>query len=386
MVPPLSQHLIMPADALPIAVIATNASWNLVNFRIDLIQAVQAAGYRVIAVAPEDKYTPRLAELGIEFLPIEMQSSGVSPVEDSLLFARYLGLLRKVRPAVFLGFTIKPNIYGSLAAHWLGIRVINNVSGLGTAFIKQGLLTRIVTALYRLAFRRSSVVFFQNQDDMGQFVEGKIVRADQARLVPGSGIDLARFQPATANPDAREEFRFLLIARLLWDKGVQEYVDAARTIKAIEPKVRCQILGFVDVDNKTAVPREMIERWVAEGWIDFLGSTDDVRPFIEQADCIVLPSYREGLPRTLVEGSAMGKPLVATDVPGVRHVIDDGVTGYLCDIRSAQSLADAMLKMVRLSPQERGKMGAAGRRKIEREFSQSIVIQSYLAALAGEIS
>jgi glycosyltransferase involved in cell wall biosynthesis len=386
MVPPLSQHLIMPGDTPPIAVIAANATWNLVNFRIDLIRAVQAAGYRVIAVASEDRYTPRLAELGIEFLPIEMQSSGVSPIEDSLLFARYLGLLRRVRPVVFLGFTIKPNIYGSLAAHLLGIRVINNVSGLGTAFIKQGLLTRIVTALYRLAFRRSSVVFFQNQDDLRQFVEGKIVRADQARLVPGSGIDLARFQPATANPDPREEFRFLLIARLLWDKGVQEYVDAARTIKAIEPKVRCRILGFVDVDNKTAVPREMLERWVAEGWVDFLGSADDVRPFIEQADCIVLPSYREGLPRTLVEGSAMGKPLVATDVPGVRDVIDDGVTGYLCDIRSAQSLADAMLKMVRLSPQERGKMGAAGRRKIEREFSQSIVIQSYLAALAGKIS
>jgi glycosyltransferase involved in cell wall biosynthesis len=385
MVPPLSQRLIMSGDAPPIAVIATNASWNLVNFRIDLIRAVQAAGYRVIAVAPEDQYTPKLAKLGIEFLPIEIQNSGVSPVADSLLFARYLGLLRGIRPAVFLGFTVKPNIYGSLAAHLLGIRVINNVSGLGTVFIKKGLLTRIVTALYRLAFRRSAVVFFQNRDDLDQFVQGKMVRADHACLIPGSGIDLTRFQPAKAKAEGREEFRFLLIARLLWDKGVQEFVDAARTIKTIEPNVRCQILGFVDVDNRTAVPRETLDRWVKEGWVDFLGSTDDVRPFIEQADCVVLPSYREGLPRTLVEGSAMGKPLVATDVPGVRDVIDEGVTGFLCKVRSARSLADAMLKMVRLPRGEREKMGAAGRLKVEREFSQTIVIQSYLAALAGKI-
>jgi glycosyltransferase involved in cell wall biosynthesis len=386
MVSRLSQDLTVAGDALPIAVIATNASWNLVNFRIDLIRAVEAAGYRVIAVAPPDDHTPRLAEFGIEFLPIEMQNSGISPVEDSLLFARYLSLLRRVRPVVFLGFTIKPNIYGSLAAHWLGIRVINNVSGLGTAFIKRGMLTRIATALYRLAFRRSAVVFFQNSDDLNQFVEGRMVRPDQASLVPGSGIDLARFQPARSKPEARDDFRFLLIARLLWDKGVREYVDAARVIRAIEPTVRCQILGFVDVDNRTAVPRATLDRWVAEGWIEYLGSTDDVRPFIEQADCVVLPSYREGLPRTLVEGSAMGKPLVASDVPGARAVVDDGVTGYLCQVRSARSLADAMLRMVRLSSVEREQMGAAGRRKVEREFSQAIVIERYLAALAGENS
>jgi len=376
----------MPGNAhRKVAVISANACWNLVNFRVELIRAMQAEGYRVIAVASEDEYSPRLGELGIEYQPIDMESSGVSPTEDLLLLGRYFRMLRRLRPDVFLSFTIKPNIYGSLAARVLGIKVINNVSGLGTAFIKQGLLTRIVTVLYKLALRRSSTVFFQNRDDLNLFVDGKMVRPDQARLVPGSGIDLARFQPAPSAPAAPDEFRFLLIARLLWDKGMQEYVDAARTIKAIEPKVRCQVLGFVDVDNRTAVPRPTLERWVTEGWIDYLGATEDVRPFIEQADCVLLPSYREGLPRTLLEGSAMGKPLVATDVPGVRDVIDDGQTGYLCQVRSARSLADAMLKMVRLSPEDRQEMGAAGRRKIKREFSQAIVIERYLAALAGNV-
>jgi len=369
-----------------VAVISANASWNLVNFRIGLIRALQADGYRVIALSPEDEYSPRLADLGIEYRPIAMNSSGISPVEDLLLLGRYFRVLRKIRPDVFLGFTIKPNIYGSLAAHLLGIRVINNVSGLGTAFIKKGLLTRIVSGLYRLALRRSSIVFFQNRDDFNLFVETNIIRSDQARLLPGSGIDLDHFQAGTPKPESTGEVRFLLISRLLWDKGVQEFVDAARILRTVEPKIRCQILGFVDVDNRTAVPRVALDGWVAQGWVDYLGATDDVRPFIEQADCIVLPSYREGLPRALLEAAAMGKPVVATDVPGVRDVVDDELTGYLCHVRSARSLADVMLKMVRLTPGERQELGAAGRRKVEREFCQSIVIERYLAALGGENS
>ncbi len=366
-----------------VVVIAANSAWNLVNFRAGLIGALQAEGYRVIALAPEDDHSPRLAELGVEHRPIAMQSSGISPLADLLLLMRYFRALRDIGPGAFLGFTVKPNIYGSLAARALGMRVINNVSGLGTAFIKEGLLTRIVTLLYKLALRGSSTVFFQNRDDLDLFVQKGLARAHQARLIPGSGIDLERFKPGAQLP-IRNEFRFLLIGRLLWDKGVQEYVDAARTIRTLMPEVRCRILGFVDVDNRTAVPRATLDRWVKEGWVDYLGSTDDVRPFIAEADCIVLPSYREGMPRALLEASAMGKPVVATDVPGVRGAVDHGVTGFLCKARSSRALADSMLKMARLAPAERAKIGAAGRRKIEREFSQAIVIEHYLAAVGGK--
>ena len=368
-----------------IAVISANSAWNLVNFRAELMRALQAEGYRVIALAPDDGYAPRLAGMGVEFQPVPMKSSGISPLEDLFLLRRYFAILRNIRPDLFLGFTIKPNIYGSLAAHAIGIKVINNISGLGTAFIKKGLLTRIVTALYRLALRRSSTVFFQNREDLGLFVEGGMVRSDQARLLPGSGVDLDHFQPGKPAPAPATGLRFLLIARLLWDKGVREYVDAARILRATDPTIRCQILGFVDVDNRTAVPSASLEAWVAEGLIEYLGPTDDVRPFIDQADCIVLPSYREGLPRALLEASAMAKPIVATDVPGVRDVVDDGLTGFLCQVRSAPLLAGAMLKMARLSPEERAEMGAAGRRKINKEFSQAIVIERYLGALSKKI-
>lgn len=364
--------------------ISINAAWNIVNFRSGLIAALRGAGYRVTALAPPDAWQSRLEALGVEYAPIEMDKKGVSPVNDLRLLGRYWRALGRMRPDVFLGYTPKPNIWGSIAAHSLGIRVINNVSGLGTAFMRPGALMRIVTALYKRAFRRSMTVFFQNGEDMALFLERKIVRRDQARLLPGSGIDLERFRPAGSGNDGG--FAFLLIARLLWDKGVGEYVEAARLVRAEVPGVRFRLLGFLDVANRTAVPRSDVEAWVAEGLIDYLGESDDVRPHVAGATCIVLPSYREGLPRTLLEGAAMAKPLIATDVPGCRQVVDHGVNGLLCSVRDARSLADSMLAMLRMSDEEREAMGAAGRRKVEAEYDEKIAIARYLQAIGEALS
>jgi glycosyltransferase involved in cell wall biosynthesis len=355
-----------------------------VNFRAGLIASLRERGYRVVALAPPDEYSDRLAGIGAEFEPIAMDKQGVSPVRDLLLFARYWRALRRLRPDVFLGYTAKPNVYGSLAAHALGIKVINNVAGLGTAFIREGLLTKIVTTLYRRAFRRSATIFFQNGEDLRLFVGSGIVDPAKARLLPGSGIDLARFAPAPAR-SCDGEFRFLLVARLLWDKGVREYVEAARLVRAAAPHARFQILGFLDVENRTAVPRADVEGWVKEGLIDYLGQADDVRPFLAQADTVVLPSYREGLPRVLLEGSAMAKPLIATDVPGCRDVLQEGVNGYLCAARDPQSLASAMLKMLSLAPAQRRELGLAARRKVEAEFDERLVAERYLEAIEAAI-
>lgn len=365
-------------------VISINAAWNIVNFRRGLIAALQANGFHVVALAPSDPYVSRFAELGVEYHEIKMDQQGVSPLRDLQLLFRYRQALGRIRPDVFLGYTAKPNIYGSLAAQLLGIPVINNVSGLGTAFIKQGLLTRIVSTLYRAAFSRSATVFFQNAEDRDLFVGKKLVRAAKAGLLPGSGINLDEFRPAPA-PSSGDRFVFLLVARLVWDKGVGEYVEAARLVRAVEPGARFQLLGFLDVANRTAVPRSAVEAWVAEGLIDYLGHADDVRPVMSRADCIVLPSYREGLPRVLLEGAALGKPLIATDVPGCRQVVEDGRNGWLCTVRDSGSLADAMLRMLRLSPGERQDMAAAGRRKIEAEYDERIAVERYLAAIKGAL-
>lgn len=360
-------------------VISINASWNIINFRSGLVRALRRAGYRIVALAPRDAYSDRLEALGMEFVPLPMDTQGISPFRDILLCWRYYKMLRSLRPAIFLGYTAKPNIYGSIAAHALGIKVINNVSGLGTAFIREDFLTRIVTLLYKLALRRSATVFFQNRDDCDLFLGHGIVKAAQARLLPGSGIDLDHFRPSRRR--AKGDFRFLLVARLLWFKGIREYVEAARLVRKKVPEARFQLLGFLDPANRNAVSRSDVERWVGEDIMEYLGEADDVRPFVAAADCVVLPSYREGLPRTLLEAAAMGKPLIATDVPGCRHVVEHEVNGLLCLPRDADSLAEAMLKMLRLPAARKAEMGAAARAKVEAQFDEQIAVGLYLEAV-----
>ncbi len=365
--------------ARPKILVSINAAWNIYNFRSGLLLALMETGFEVIAAAPADGYEAKLEAIGCRVVPLPMDNSGTNPIRDGLLFLRYLKLLRRERPNAFLGYTIKPNVYGSLACRQLGIPVINNVSGLGTAFIRNTWLTRCVKTLYRWALSGSAVVYFQNEDDRFLFVESSIVRTAQARLLPGSGINLERFKPqpgGTGSPPV-----FLLVARLLWDKGVGEFIEAANIVKARHPESRFQLLGFLDAGNRTAVPRESVEQWVNEGSVEYLGDTDDVRPFIAASDCVVLPSYREGTPRSLLEAAAMARPIVATDVPGCRQIVDHTQNGYLCEVRNPDDLAEKLLRFIKLSPAERLHMGEMGRLKMEREFDEQIVILEYLTTL-----
>lgn len=360
--------------------ITLNTAWNLINFRSGLIKALVAHGYEVIAIAPFDEYATRLSTLGCRFIPLPMDNKGTNPGRDLLLLARFFDLMRSERPDVFLGYTVKPNIYGSLAAHTLRIPVINNVAGLGTVFIKGGWLNQLVRGLYRIALSHSSKVFFQNDDDRQLFVSGGLVSETVADRLPGSGVDLTKFQP-TPLP-GRRVVRFLLIARMLWDKGVGQYVEAARLLKQRGIDAECCLLGFLDVQNPAAISRKQMNEWVSEGVVRYLGVSDNVRDEIAQADCVVLPSfYREGTPRTLLEAAAMARPIVTTDSVGCRDVVDDGVNGYLCKPKDASDLADKMERIVRVSPAEREVMGSLGRVKIEREFDEQIVIDKYLSAI-----
>ncbi len=389
-------------------VICINTAWNLVNFRAGLIKALVAAGHEVVALAPPDDYAVRLVELGCRFVPMPMANSGTNPLQDSVLLWRFWWLLRQERPGVYLGYTVKPNVYGSLAAHWLGIPVINNIAGLGAVFIEDGWLVRLVRGLYRMALSRSAKVFFQNPDDKALFIDGGLVRAEVTELLPGSGIDLARFAPVpktnvivrnaetkqSMTPDTMDchgagvprndgaaGFRFLLIARMLRDKGVGEYVEAARQLRQRWPQAEFCLLGFVDVQNPAAISRAEMDAWVAEGVVNYLGVSDDVRTQIATADCIVLPSYREGTPRTLLEAAAMARPIVTTNAVGCREVVDDGINGYLCQVRDAADLAAKMEQMLVLSPAQRSEMGQRGRAKMEAEFDERIVIGKHLRAI-----
>ena len=345
--------------------LTVNVAWNFVNFRRALIEGLVADGHEVVALCPADETTEKLEALGCRVVDLQMDSKGLSPIRDLNLMLRMREHFRRERPDVVLSYTIKNNVYGAIAARPMGIPVIPNVTGLGTAFLSGRGLAWFVTRLYRLAFQPLKRVAFQNTDDRDLFLKRRIVRPDQVMMVPGSGIDLDRFQPAPL-PEPGQPLKFLLIGRLLRDKGVVEYVEAARILKARGVNARFQLLGAVDAVNRTALDAATVAGWVEEGVVEHLGTTDDVRPVIAASDCVVLPSYREGTPRTLLEAAAMARPCVATDVPGCRQVVEDGKTGLLCRVRDAQDLADKMANMIAMGADGRRGMGLAGRARVER--------------------
>jgi glycosyltransferase involved in cell wall biosynthesis len=365
--------------------ITVNAAWNVLNFQRPIVAAMIADGHRVTVLAPRDDSVAALEGRGCKVLPLEMSVKGLNPLQDIKLIGRMRKVFRAEKPDAIFNYTIKNNIFGALAARPLGIPFIPNVTGLGTAFLSGGILQRIVVGLYRRAFRNLGIIFFQNEDDRDLFLECRLVTQQQARLLPGSGIDLTHFA-VTDYPPVSDATVFLMISRLLRDKGVLEYVEAARKVKLVHPRAHFQILGAVDAANRTAIDAATVKSWQEEDVIEYLGTADDVRPHIAAAHCVVLPSYREGAPRTLIEAAAMARPLIATDVPGCRSVVDDGVTGYLCKVRDGDDLARSMDTFLALTRDERAQMGLAGRAKMAAHFDQAIVVEAYRNALAFEPS
>jgi glycosyltransferase involved in cell wall biosynthesis len=359
-------------------VLSINTAWNIHNFRAGLIRALIEHGYEVIALAPRDGYEAKLEAMGCRFIHLAMDNNRANPIKDLTLLRSYYRILRSERPLALCAFTIKPNVYGSLAASALGIPVINNIAGLGATFIHQSLLTRIVRVLYRLSLRNSHRVFFQNRDDRDLFVKAGLARPHLTDCLPGSGMDLTRFQPTPLPNDAEGSFRFLLIARLLKDKGVLEFAEAARITRQNFPRARFQLIGGHDPHNPNAIPAPIVEQWRREGLLEHLGQVEDVRPHVAAAHCVVLPSYREGTPRSLLEAAAMSRPLITTDAVGCREVVDHGVNGLLCKVKDSADLAIAMQEMIRLPLQRRLEMGVAGRKKLEMQFDENIVIGKYL--------
>jgi glycosyltransferase involved in cell wall biosynthesis len=372
------ERLVRPSQ--PEIWIAANTTWNLFNFRRGLIAALLGAGFRVTAFAPEDRYVGHIRALGVRHVHLPLKNSGTNPVKEFFTILKILAILRRDRPALLLTFTPKPNIYASIAAAWLNIPVIANVAGLGRAFVEAGWLKLVSRILYRIALRHPSTVFFQNGEDMALFVSARLVQSDKAALLPGSGVDVQRFRPV--DRPLRERFVFLFVGRLLADKGVREFVNAARILRADGQTFECRLLGFIDQGNPTAIAQRELQQWEREGVIRYLGSLDDVATALAEADCVVLPSYyREGCPRSLLEAASMAIPLVAADSIGCREVVKDGENGFLCRPRDATDLAAKMQQMITLSPEQRAEMGRKGRMRVEREFDERLVFSKYMDAI-----
>lgn len=360
-------------------VLSSNTSWSIYNFRLNLARALKKQGYKVIIVAPYDEYSEKLKN-EFKYYNIYINSKGTNPLEDIKTIITYYRLYKKIKPDLIINYTIKPNIYGSIGAHLNKIPHIAVITGLGYSFVRRSMLTTFIKYLYKISLKNSHKIFFLNKDDVRVFIEEGIVREEKIVILPGEGIDASKFKPIEIKKEDNK-FRFLLIARMIWDKGIKEYVEASKIIKSKYSNVEFLLLGPLGVNNPTAISEGTIQEWQNQGLIKYLGTRDDVKYEIAKADCVVLPSYREGISRVLLESASMEKPIITTEVPGCKEIVNDSINGFLCKPKDSNDLADKMEKMLKLNEEERKKMGMAGRMKVLKQFDEKIVINKYLETI-----
>jgi len=364
-------------------IFTVNAAWNIKNFRMDLVDEIVSAGYDVRILAPEDDSVPHLEAVGLTFHDLLMNKSGLNPFADLGLLYQFISTFRAVRPDLVFSYTIKNNVFGALASKVTKTPFVPTITGLGTAFLSGNLTKTLAKVLYRVSFSHLPVIIFQNNDDISLFLKHHLIKPSQVQLVNGSGVNIRRF---TMQPKCTgKTTRFLYVGRMIADKGLGELVEAARQLKAKNVPFELKLLGGLGVANRTSFSNEQIRQWESEGLIEYLGETDDVRPYLRRADCVVLPSYREGLPRSLIEAAAAGRPIVTTDVPGCREVVVNHRNGLLCEVKNVCSLARAMEDFVNLGAARRRKMGEESQKIAMSKFDSRNINAVYLRTLEDQI-
>ena len=356
-----------------------NTDWYLFNYRLELAQALRAAGHDVVLVSPAGKFAPRLRELGFRLIDFPLSRRGLNPLVELSTLVRLVGLYRREKPDLVHQFTIKCVLYGSLACYFAAIKaVVNSVEGLGYVFTtgegQRSWLQGFVKAFYRLVLRSSWVIVL-NPDDRQFFLDQALANPRKIILIPGPGVDTSRFSPL---PERAGMPVVILPARMLWDKGVGEFVEAARRIQNSGLQVRFALVGDPDDGNPRSVEVPQLKEWEKERVIEWWGWKENMADVYARSSIVCLPSYREGLPSSLVEASACGRPIVTTNVPGCREIVRKGENGLLVEPRDVSGLVEA-LKYLVLNPDVRAKMGAAGRKVAEEEFSSERIIPQILA-------
>ncbi len=365
-------------------VLSSNVSWSLYNFRRNLIKTLLKNDFDVYIVTKSDSYTEKLVELGCKYINVDIDASGTNPFSDLVVIMRLCKIYYKIKPDYILNFSPKNNIYSTFSSYFCNAKIINNIAGLGVAFIRETFISKLIKTMYKFTQHKADVIFFQNHDDKNLFLEHGICKESQVKMLPGSGVDLERFRPSISVDSSKSnKLVFLLVARMLYDKGVKYYVDAARILKSrYGSDVEFSLLGFIESDNPSAVSQEIMDSWTSEGIVNYLGVSDNVENEMEKASCIVLPSYyREGVPRSLLEAAALGKPIITTDSVGCRDAVTDNYNGFLCEPKCLDSLVLALDKFIQMDFQTRLVMGNNSRFKAEAKFDEKIVINKYLSCL-----
>jgi glycosyltransferase involved in cell wall biosynthesis len=369
--------------------IVTNSSWYTHNFRLGLLRRLKEVGFEVHVIAPKDHFSSKLIAEGFTFTHLPLSIYNTNPLKELKLIGSLIRIYRENKFDFVFHYTAKPNIYGAIAAVVNKIPSIAITTGLGVIRDQKTRISKLALFfLYRIAAVLSKEVWFLNNDDLDLFLKRKVVRKSKAFVLPSEGVNIIDYQPSfeTELPD-KSRLKFLYAGRVVWSKGVKEFYQAAQYFKQVGAKVDFEILGFIVPEHPDAVSFNLIQKWHKDGTINYLGETEDVRMYLKDTDCLVLPSYfGEGVPRILLEGASMGIPIITTDFVGCREVVDDGVNGFLCEVRNAEDLINKIEGFLSMSKIDRFKMGMEGRKKVLREFDEEIIIEHYLSALSRYIN
>lgn len=356
----------------------SNSAWSVYNFRLDVIKWLLKHGLKVIVIAPGDEYAMKLTDAGCRFVPIEFNNKGENPVKDYFFYQKLKSLYHQYRPDFIFHYVAKPNIYGSLAAAAEKIPSVAVITGLGYPFAKRNLLFSIMKALYTKALKRTSEVWFLNNEDAKVFITEKIVSINKMKVLPGEGVNTEHFAPSRNHKAKEGPFEFLMSTRLLKSKGIGIYADAARILKKKNYDVRFTLIGFFEKNHPDSISMHDLGKWEKEGLITYMGFADDVRPYLSKADCVIFPSsYNEGVPRCLMEAASMELPAITSLNRGCKEVVLNNSNGYICNINDPFDLSDKMEKMINLSPEERTRMGKNGRQLVLKKFDICKIVQEY---------
>ena len=358
--------------------ISTNSYWNLFNFRYDLLSKLKNQNHKLIIVSSKDKYFNKFKNIKCKHYYVNMKANKISIVNDIFLIFNYFKIFLKEKPDVYFSFTIKPNIYGSFIANLLGIKTVNNITGLGKTFLSNNILKSIVIFLYKISLRKSFKVFFHNNDDLSLFLKLNIIKNIQGEVIPGSGININQYEYSKLFNRDNKELIFLYIGRIRFDKGFVNLIEAFKLIKKDYDTIKLQVIGKIEKKNPDYIDYDLFQSWQDQKIIEYFGETDDIKKYIKNSDCVILLSFREGLSRSLLEASIMGRPIITTNVPGCKETIIDGVSGLLCKEKNTKDAFDKIIKFIELNYSERNKMGYEGHLYTKKYFNNLIIIKKYL--------
>ena len=371
-----------------IALVA-NTTWNIFNFRLNVIRKLIEEGHEVIVFAPIDKYISYQEKFHeVKHIPLKrLKRDSVNPLRDLQLTAELTRLYKEHKPDLVIHYTVKPNIFGGLAARLAGVPSIAVVTGLGYAFLHNGFVKRTTASLYKFTSRFQKRMIFENEDDLGLFIDEGLIKPEIGMSIDGCGVDTDLYTHSGTERSAEKgEVVFTFIGRLLYDKGIREFVNAAHRVAEINKNTRFWVFGELDRDNPSAIKERDLVQWVKDETIEYHGATDNVRTYLEQTDCVVLPSYREGMSRVIMEAMSMEVPVITSDTPGCRQAVVDGENGFLVEVADSQGLADAMSRFIDLSEEERRQMGLNGRQRALEKFDERIIASQIFDVISNVLN